>query len=438
MLKKRAFLTSAIDGTAFAALFSAFLCCVILTGCQKPSSPALYGIETASPGPGAADSDKADPPAPSPEPGTTDPASSAAPSPSPTPSPPPKLVEYDGLIENIFLHPLVVYPELAFDGDSMSQGYDDWFVTVPEFNKIIESIYEKGYILIDINSLVGPDSGPDKTDKPDETDKADKTDKTDKTPGAGVSIARKPLMVPEGKKPLVLSVDDLNYYEYMRQDGNNYNLILDQNGDVAAYSKDPAGNDVVSRDNEVVTIVDDFVRRHPDFSLDGAKGVICETGYEGVLGYRTDQPDSPSYVQDKADALKVVSRLKATGWSFSSHSYYHKHLDKLSYAGFTEDTDRWLKEVEPIIGPTRVFMYPFGAYVDSDTPKFNYLEQNGFRIYCGVGIKVYNRWTPDHLYMDRTNIDGYSMRNHKAELARFFDADSVIDLNARTAYLKKK
>lgn len=47
------------------------------------------------------------------------------------------LVPYTGPVEHIFFHPLIAYPELAFDGDPMARGYDDWFVTVQEFHKIL-------------------------------------------------------------------------------------------------------------------------------------------------------------------------------------------------------------------------------------------------------------------------------------------------------------
>ena len=404
----------------FAVIFSIF-CLAALSGCQKQSVAALYDVESAAPSaqappsasPAAQDSDAPQasqvPPAPSPTP--------APPSPSPTPEP--VLADWTGGIEHIFFHPLVAYPQLAFDGDSLSQGYDDWFVTVDEFKKILDSLYAKGYILVDINALIDTSAAPPSS-------------------GTSIKVTRARLMLPDGKKPLVLSVDDLNYYDYMRKNGDNYKLVLDQNGDVAAYSKDPLGNEVISRDNEIIPIVDNFVSQHPDFSLNGAKGTICETGYEGVLGYRTDLLDSPTYARDKADAMAVVARLKATGWNFASHGYFHRHMNGISYSSFVEDTDRWLKEVAPIIGQTQVFVYPFGEFVDSDTTKFAYLEKKGFRIYCGVGIKIYNRWAADHLYMDRADIDGYAMRNHKADISRFFDPDAVLDRQARAQYLPKK
>jgi hypothetical protein len=77
-------------------------------------------------------------------------ASLTTPQPVPVETP---LVLFKGQIEHIFFHPLIAFPELAFDGDSMAQGYNDWFVTVKEFNKILDSLYRNQYVLIDIGSL---------------------------------------------------------------------------------------------------------------------------------------------------------------------------------------------------------------------------------------------------------------------------------------------
>ncbi len=108
-----------------------------------------------------------------------------------------ELVEYKGIVEHIFFHPLIIYPEKAFDGDYLSKGYNDWFVTVYEFKKIIESLYQKDYILVDIN------------------------DTFDTAEICGTKmLVRKNLMIPKGKKPLIISIDDMNYYEYMISNGN--------------------------------------------------------------------------------------------------------------------------------------------------------------------------------------------------------------------------
>ena len=60
---------------------------------------------------------------------------------------------WDGIVEHLFFHPVVAYPELAFDGDSQSDGIDDWMVTVDEYDKILQSVYDQGYVLVDIGDV---------------------------------------------------------------------------------------------------------------------------------------------------------------------------------------------------------------------------------------------------------------------------------------------
>jgi hypothetical protein len=338
---------------------------------------------------------------------TSNPVSSSAvptPDPSPDPAAEPAALKYQGAVEHIFFHPLIAYPELAFDGDSMAKGYNDWFITVKEFAKILDSLYANQYVLIDIHSLY------------EETEMDGKT-----------IVKAKELWLPPGKKPLVLSIDDLNYYTYMRENGNVYRLVLDDKGEVAAYSVTPQGKELVSHDNEIIPILDDFVKRHPDFSQQGTKGVIALTGYEGILGYRTDQLDSPDYDKAKKDVIPVIERLKETGWSFASHGYGHLDTAKVTYDRFSKDTLRWKKEVEPLIGPTSVYIYPFGSKVLPGDPKYAFLLESGFRMICSVGPAPYLKVRSDSVMMDRRHIDGIAFEDQKKRLLPLFDVNDVID-----------
>ena len=181
---------------------------------------------------------------------------------------------YDGIVEHLFFHPVVAYPELAFDGDSEANGIDDYMVTADEYRKILQSVYDRGYILVDIADVWSEVTGEDGTAK----------------------MVRNTLYLPEGKKPLILSFDDTNYYEYMLSNGFTWKLIIGEDGKIASWGKDPQGNEVVSRDLDAIPILDKFVEEHPDFSPFGAKGCLSLTGYEGILGYRT-QTDTKSWTQ---------------------------------------------------------------------------------------------------------------------------------------------
>ena len=134
------------------------------------------------------------------------------------PPPPPAVYEtapYDGRVEHIFFHPLVAYPERAFDGDYQAQGLDDYFVTVKEAKAILESLYAKGFMLIDINRMF--------------------------TVGEDGTVSQNVFDFPVGKKPLVISLDDVNYYEYMPQHGLVTRLVLDADGEIATESVSLSG-----------------------------------------------------------------------------------------------------------------------------------------------------------------------------------------------------
>jgi hypothetical protein len=316
----------------------------------------------------------------------------------------PTLVEYKGPIKHIFFHPLIVYPERAFDGDSLSEGYNEWFVTVREFVSILESLYTQNYILIDTTKLY-------------ETVLED-----------GKTIFRqKKLLLPEGKKPLILSIDDLNYYKYMKENGNAFKLVLDKEGNAATYSVSPDGRECIARDNEIVPLLDAFVEQHPDFSQDGAKGIIALTGYEGILGYSTQEMDVPGYEKEKLEALQVVKRLKETGWAFACHGYGHLDAKKAGLEKLLSDTRRWKTQVEPLTGPSSIYIYPYGSELAREDPKLKMLINEGFQMFYGVGSTGFFSISKNYVSMDRMNIDGIAFHYRKDKLADMFAVDSVID-----------
>jgi hypothetical protein len=319
------------------------------------------------------------------------------------------LVPYTGRVEHIFFHPLIVYPEQAFDGDRMSNGFDDWFVTVTEFKRVIQSLYDKNFILVDINSIY------------EEVEE-----------NGQKLVKRKELMIPEGKKPIIISVDDLNYNRYMLGNGTNYKLIIGPDGNVAAYSINPEGQEVISYDNEIVPILDKFVEKHPDFSLNGAKGILAITGYEGILGYRTDR-NSPTKDEEIPQALEVVKRLKETGWTFASHSYGHPDITKITYAKLVDDSTKWRNEVESLVGPTQVMIYPHGVGPKPTEDKFKYLQSLGFKIFCHVGSESYEKilTNTNAVLTDRRHVDGVTLRNQRKSFLDLYDADEIIDPTVR-------
>jgi len=329
------------------------------------------------------------------------------------------LVQYSGVVEHIFFHEAIAWPELAFDGSSGQKGYDDNMVTVTEYTRILENLYRNDYILVDLN-----DVWSEYTDE-----------------GGARRMRKNTLMLPEGKKPLVISFDDLSFYKYMSGDGFMEKYIIGEDGSIWASGVDPKGNPVVSQDYAVITLLDKFVRDNPGFSLGGVKGCIALTGYEGILGYRTHTDrnnDTQEFrlnrTQEIARVRPVIARLKETGWYFATHSYGHINLASASLERVKNDANRWMDEVGSLVGDTKIFIYPFGSRLDGndvwDTgPALRFYHDLGFRIFASVGREPFSRIKPDisAVMLDRMNSDGITLRNARDRFLRFYDAREVFD-----------
>ena len=118
----------------------------------------------------------------------------------------------------------------------------------------------------------------------------------------------------------------------------------------------------------MVPLIDTFVKEHPDFSYHGRKGILAMTGYDGVLGYRTDiayktgkklQDDQKKFLEDHPDfnykqevknAKKVAKAMKAEGWEFASHTWGHKDVAATSLDDLKRDDkngrNMWLPYLE--------------------------------------------------------------------------------------------
>ena len=317
-----------------------------------------------------------------------------------------QMQEYTGSVPHIFFHSLIVDTERAFDGDAMEQGYNEWMTTTEEFEAILESMYQKGYVLINIHELV--------------------TEVTDEETGE-VTLVRNYPLVPKGKTPFILSLDDINYYDYMKNDGFAKCLVLDENGDVKNLYIDAQGKEWIGN-YDAIPILDEFVRQHPDFSLRGAKGIVGETGYEGAFGYRTNDKSSETYEEDCKTVRAIAQRLRETGWEIASHSYTHSDFSVITSAETLEDIEDWKAEVESLVGETDIFIYPYGSDVEYPGEKLDLLREAGFRFFCGVwGTEEFLYVDGDYVRQSRRNFDGYTMHYNGEYQTEFFDPKEVLD-----------
>ena len=97
--------------------------------------------------------------------------------------------EYN-LVEIITIRPLIIDEKTAFDGDQYETAANDAMLTEQEFRRMLDELYKNDYVLIDAFHLYTEEG------------------------------RLQEFWVPEGKKPLVLVLDSLNYYVTRRETGN--------------------------------------------------------------------------------------------------------------------------------------------------------------------------------------------------------------------------
>ena len=321
---------------------------------------------------------------------------------------------YTDKVEHIFTHCLIAYPGLAFDrNNDMRSHYARDCITYTEFSSMLSLLEENDYCLVDINDTFEIKDG---------------------------KAVKKKVKVPKGKKPLIMSFDDVVYDHKKAGKGMVDKIGIDSNGELCAITY-REGKEILSYNNEFVPILENFVKEHPWFSLNGAKGTINLTGYDGILGYRTQSKNKVNREEELEKAKRVVEKLKNNGWTFASHSYGHYHMKEISDEQFEEELRLWRDEVESLVGQTSVYVYPYGEWVIAENGKISkkheLLKEYGFKLFCGVGMKQFFSYLPysgdleKSLFMDRKVIDGFALQERQTDLAPLFDASLVIDKHTR-------
>lgn len=336
-------------------------------------------------------------------------------------------------ITHVFFHTMIRDSSKAFDGDEDEAGYNQVMTTMSEFTGIMQSMYEKGYVMVSLHDMciVNEDG----------------------------TVSRGEIRLPPGKIPFVLSQDDVSYYHYMDGDGFAQKLVMDENGSVKNSYREDDGTISIG-DYDMVPWIDTFVDEHPDFSYHGHKGIIALTGYEGVLGYRTDEVyrtreasrvtkyqqdffdanpdfDEAAWQKEVDQAKAVAEAMKADGWEFASHTWGHISPAARGIDVTKTDTERWLNNVATVVGSTDVIIFAFGADIGgwepytSDNEFFTWFKQNGFNIYCNVdSSKNWVQFGDTFMRQGRRNLDGYRMYYNPEMLDDLFDVSAVWD-NAR-------
>lgn len=327
------------------------------------------------------------------------------------------VVNYTDKVEVLCVKPLIADASLAFSAAN-NGSTDSLMLTATEFKAILEQLYSNNYILVDIHNM------------------ADLSSDT--------ALSQLAFKIPEGKKPLVIIVENLNYSAYQNGMGINRKLVLNDQNQVCSEYLSASGQTVTSRDAEAIGILDSFVDLHPDFSFNGAKGIITFTGYETVMGYITDadqaddrnaaltavgaaniSPTAEEIANNRETVTAIMKRLKETGWFLASSTYGFINANDCDINTIQNDTNKWLDQVSSLTGKTDILVYPNGNFIKGSDPRAVFLKDSGFRIFFGVGPTPYYTFGDNYLYLDRTMLNGDTLRTLSFDGA--FDPAKVYD-----------
>ena len=318
---------------------------------------------------------------------------------------------------------LIADPARAFVNEDYGNSYNRNYVTTDEFEKILQQLYDNGYMLVSIYDLV---------------------DRSEGNFYAGT------LRLPVGKKPIVLSQVAANYFTYMTdgdedglpdKDGAGfpYCLDLDDSGNFVSKMIDAEGNEVVGN-FDFVTILEKFIAEHPDFSYQGARAVLAVTGYDGIFGYRTnpevrETQGSEYYAQQLSGAQKIVYALKAAGYDLACYSYEHISYGDSAVELINGDLGLWTEQVTPILGDVDILVYPYGDDINSsisstyDGDKYNALYDAGFRIFVSMDnyVEASAQVTESYFRQTRRWVTGAKMAYASETFEDLFNPAAVLN-----------
>ena len=339
------------------------------------------------------------------------------------------LVEHQDptLIPNLSFHVLINDMARAKADTELGGQYNRNFVTTAEFSKILEQLYLNNYVLVNFDSFVSSNS----------------------VDGTSSSFFSVPILLPQGKKPVMITETMVNYYTYMIDSNNDgvadsggdgfaSRLVLDANGDIKAEYVDE--NNVTQVGNyDLVPILEDFIAQHPDFSYRGARATLAVSGSQGIFGYRIQSESMANKGQDYYNeqvvgATKIVEALKAKGYRLACYTYSDKDYKGISAAQVQEDIQKWKSQIAPVIGELDTIVFAKASDIGDYTGgKFDVLHDAGFRFLIKNAETPYTEVNNSFVRQSRLMVTGENM---VAKASMFtdtglFDPNVVLDLAIR-------
>ena len=331
-----------------------------------------------------------------------------------------------GDVYNLSFQMLIADPQRAFHDDTYGSAYKRNFITTAEFSAILQQLYDNGYILVSMDDFYYEEFNS----------------------SSGRYIFKETeLQLPAGKKPIMLTETNANYYTYMTDSNGDGKPDAGADGFASRLCYDANGfyNELVNADGSISTgsydlvpLLEDFIRENPDFSYRGARAIIAFSGYDGILGYRINASNlgATALQAERDGAAAIVKALKDAGYHLACYTYDNTDYGIGAPTQVYNDIQKWMENIAPWIDALDTIVFAQNADIAGSesytgNSKFNVLYNAGFRYFIGTSTAPWNQVDNQYIRHNKFNVTGYNLLNNPQLYKDLFDAASVKD-SART------
>ena len=334
-------------------------------------------------------------------------------------------------IINLSLQTLIADPQRAFSHETYGAQIKRNFITVDEFQRVLERLYQNDFVLVRINDFIETKTGDN----------------------GAVSLIYQPLLLPEGKKPIILTQTNVTYNLYLVDSDEDLiadkggvgvasKLVLDNGGKVTCEMVNADGT-ITTGAYDLVPILDAFVDAHPDFSYRGSKAILALTGYNGLFGYRTnaaarEQLGEAQYAQDVSAIQSIAKVLTDSGYDLACYTYGNNAYGNYSLTQIQAEMTQWNDEVTPILGAINTMVFAQNSDINSGMlysgEKFDYLKSIGFNFFVGYSADgdPFTFVSDNYVRQGRLHLTEENLQNNSSLFAPLFSMEGLLDDSRNT------
>ncbi len=327
---------------------------------------------------------------------------------------------------NLSFQTLIADPGRAFSNQVYGTSYNRNFITTTEFEKILQNLYDNGYILVDMDDIV------------EET-----------TLESGETAYRaKSIYLPADKKPFMITQNQANYYTYMidgdadklpDKNGAGFasRLVINSEGKLKCEYVDASGKTIIG-DYDIVPILENFISNNPDFAYRNARAIISVSGYDGLFGYRTNTAAKTTFGQETydkevAEAKKIATALRDNGYTIACYTYGNESYADFDATRIRADLSGWTSEVVPILGEIDTFVFAQNGDISTSSvytgEKYEILSEAGFRYFIGYCTEG-TPWATvadEYVHQGRILVTGSTIAHNSSWFQGMFNTTGLLD-----------